>query len=78
MRGVLKLPCGQTLQDCTRWIKGIQSEVIEQLRAEVGVDSLQEWQSSVWIKEGIVYDKHDCSVVGFVNLGAIRNAFPHF
>ena len=83
LRGILQLPCGRTLQDYTRWIKadcGVQPEVTEQLLKETNLDSLEEWQKYVAvvfdemkIKEGIVYNKHDCRIVGFVNFGNTNN-----
>ena len=79
VRGILKLPCGRTLQDYTRWVKadcGIQSEVTQQLVDETNLDDLEEWQKYVAvlfdemkIKEGIVYSKSEGRIVGFVNLG---------
>ena len=81
--GILQLPCERTLQDYTRWIKadcGVQPEVTEQLLKETNLDSLEEWQKYVAvvfdemkIKEGIVYNKHDCRIVGFVNFGNTNN-----
>ena len=45
------------------------------------VDELEEWKKCVAIcfdevkvKEGIVYDKHDCRVIGFVDFGDVNNA----
>lgn len=83
LRGVLQLPCGRTLQDYTHWVKadcGIQSDVTDQLMKEVNIDSLEEWQKYVAvvfdemkIKEGIVYNKHECRVIGFVNFGNTNN-----
>ena len=88
LRGILKLPCGRTLRDYTRWIRagvGLQTEVMEQLRNEVEINSMQEWQKyvgvvfdEVKIKEGIVYDKESCSVMGFVDLGSVSNAFLNY
>ena len=88
LRGVLTLPCGRTLQDYTRWVRadvGVQSEVTEQLMKEVKIESLQEWQKyvavvfdEVKVKEGIVYNKHDCRIVGFVDVGDVNNALLEF
>ena len=40
------------------------------------IESLEEYVAVVFdemkIKEGIVYDKHECKIVGFVNLGALN------
>ena len=88
LRGVLTLPCGRTLQDYTRWVRadvGVQSEVTEQLMKEVKIESLQEWQKyvavvfdEVKVKEGIVYNKHDCRIVGFVDVRDVNNALLEF
>ena len=88
LRGVLTLPCGRTLQDYTHCIKagvGIQVKVTEQLRKEVQMESLEEHQKYVAvvfdemkIKEGIVYDKNECKIVGFVDLGAVNNTLMSF
>ena len=88
LRGVLTLPCGRTLQDYTRWIQagvGIQPEVTEQLMKEAKIDSLQEWKKyvavvfdEVKVKEGIVYNKHDCRIVGFVDFEDVNNALLAF
>lgn len=83
LRGILRLPCGRTLQDYTRWVKadcGVQSEVSEHLMNEAKLNSLEEWQKCVAIifdemkiKEGIIYNKHECRIVGFVNFGCTNN-----
>ena len=84
LRGILQLPCGRTLQDYTRWVKGdcgVQPEVTEhELQDEAKIDSLEEWQKYVAvlfdemkIKEGIVYSKSDCRIVGYVNFGSTNN-----
>ncbi len=54
LRGILTLPCGRTLQDCTHFTKagvGIQPEVTKQLLGEVEVE--HDYQKYV----GIVYDE---------------------
>ena len=88
LRGLLKLPCGRTLQDYTRWVKadvGVQPDVTEQLLKESKYETLQEWQKyvavvfdEVKIKEGIVYDKHECRIVGFVDFGDVNSALMKF
>ena len=75
-------------QDYTHWIKadrGVQSDVTEQLMKAANVEALKEWQKyvavcfdEVKVKEGIVYDKHDCRVVGFVDFGDVNNAMLEF
>lgn len=88
LRGILTLPCGRTLQDYTHYIKagvGIQTEVTKQLMSETKIDTLQDWQKyvsvvfdEVKIKEGIVFDKNECVIVGFTNLGSVNNTLQTF
>ena len=88
LRGIITLPCGRTLQDYTHYIKsgvGIQPEVTKQLMQEVQIETLQDWQKYVAvifdemkIKEGIVFDKHECKIIGFVDLGTVNNALRSF
>ena len=90
LRGVLTLTCGRTLQDYNHCIKagvGIQVKVTctEQLRKEVQTESLEEYQKYVAvvsdemkIKEGIVYNKHECKIIEFVNLGAVNSTLVSF
>ena len=88
LRGILQLPCGRTLQDYTHYIKagvGIQSEVTAQLMKEAKIDGCEEYQKYVGvvfdemkIKEGIVYDKHECIIKGFVDLGQVNNTLLSF
>ena len=80
LRRVLVLPCGRTLRDYTHFIEsgiGIQPEVTQQLLTAMKYDTLDDHQKYVSvifdemkIKEGLVYDKHQCKVVGFVDVGA--------
>ena len=88
LRGILTLPCGQTLQDYTHFIKagvGIQMEVTQQLMDEAIIDTLQDSQKyvavvfdEVIIKEGIVYDKNECVIIGFTDLGNVNNILQEF
>ena len=83
LRKTLVLPCGRTLQDYTHFIKegtGIQPEVTKQLLSAMKFDKLEDHQKYVSvvfdemkIKEGLVYDKHECKVIGFVDVGTINN-----
>jgi len=85
---VLVLPTDRTLRDYTHFVKGgmgIQVDVTKQLRSETNVDELEDWQKyvaivfdEVKIKEGIVYNKHDCRIVGFIDLGVINNTLLTF
>lgn len=85
---VLVLPTDRTLRDYTHYIKagvGVQVDVTNQLMSEANIDGLEDWQKyvalvfdEVKIKEGIVYNKHDCSIVGFVDLGPVNNTLLNF
>ena len=80
LRRVLVLPCGRTLRDYTHFIEsgiGIQPEVTQQLLTAMKYDTLDDHQKYISvifdemkIKEGLVYDKHQCKVMGFVDVGA--------
>lgn len=86
LRGILTLPCGRSLQDYTHFIKagvGVQPEVTNQLVKEASVE--QEYQKYVAVvfdemkvKEGLVYDKNECKIIGFIDLGPVNNAFASF
>ena len=86
--GLLKLPSERTLRDYTHWIKakpGFQVEVDEQLREEAKLSSIPEFQKCVClvfdevkIKEGLVFDKEECHVIGFVELDEINNHLQAF
>ena len=83
LRKTLVLPCGLTLQDYTHFNKedtGIQPEVTQQLLQAMKFDTLEDHQKYVSIvsdemkiKEGLLYDKHECKVIGFVDVGTINN-----
>ena len=53
---------------------------MNQLVKEVNVK--QEYQAIVFgemkIKEGLVYDKNECRIIGFIDLGPVNNAFASF
>ena len=80
---ILIFPTDRTLRDNTHFIKsgtGIQAEVTQQLISETNFYNLEEWQKFVGvifdemkIKEGLVYDKHECKIKGFIDLGDINN-----
>jgi len=47
---------------------------------EVQMETLEDWQKYIAvffdemkIKEGIVFDKHECKIIGFVDLGMVNN-----
>lgn len=78
--GFIKLPSERTLRDYTHIFKsktGFQTEVEEMLRKEV---ENEDWKNYVIllmdemkVKESLVYDKHNCEVVGFVELHDIKH-----
>ena len=85
--GVLTLPSERTLRDYTHWIKsgiGFQSAVNEQLIKEADVKEEKDKYYVVLlfdemkIREDLVFDKHSCELVGFVNLGEINNVLTEF
>lgn len=88
MRKVIKLPSGRTLRDYTHIYEsklGFQKEVDQQVYDEFKVDELKEWQKYVGItfdemriKDKIVYNKHSCELIGYVNLGDITNQLLQF
>ena len=84
--GFVKLPSEQTLQDYMHYVKarmGFQEDVEAELVKEVGLDDLPGWKQHVVllidemkVKEGIVYDKHNAHVTGFV--GDVNNQLAEF
>ena len=82
--GFIKLPSERTLRDYTHWIKsgtGVQQEVTQQLQHEIAkIDMPEEVKQhivvvcdEVKVKDGIVYDKHSCQVIGFTSLEDINS-----
>ena len=86
--GLLKLPSERTLRDYTHWMKaktGFQVEVDQQLIEEAKLDSIPDFQKyvclvfdEVKIKEGLVYDKEECQLIGFVDLDDVSNHLQAF
>ena len=84
--GCIHLPSQRTLRDYTHYIPakvGFSAEVDEQLIAMI--DFTKERNSyvalildEVHIKEDLVYDKHDGTLIGFTNLGEINNHLMKF
>jgi len=74
---VLALPTDRTLRDYTHFIKGgigIQVDVTNQLRSETRIDDLEDWQKYVTLVfDEVKINKHDCKIVGFIDLGTINN-----
>ena len=55
--GFISLPSKRTLQDYTHWVKlrpGFNADVFDNLRNEVNVDGLSEWQKYIIIATYIV------------------------
>ena len=79
--GFIKLPSERTLRDYTHFIKsksGFNSALDQFLADESQVEDLPEWKrhfvlvfDEMKIKEGLVFDKHEAEVVGFVDMGDI-------
>ena len=88
MRRLLVLPCGRTLRDYTHYIQagfGVQAEVTKQLMETAKLESLEEHQKYVAvifdemrIKDGLVYNKHEARIEGFIDLGKINNTLASF
>ena len=78
--GFVKLSSERTLRDYTHLFKsktGFQAEVDAMLRSEV---ENEDWKNYVVllvdemkVKESLVYDKHSCEVIGFVELDDISH-----
>ena len=79
--GLLTLPSEWTLRDYTRWIRagtGFDSAVDEQLLKEIDVtEERHKYLMLCWdemkVKEGLVFNKHTCELVGFTDIGDINN-----
>ena len=81
--GLLMLPSERTLRDYTHWMKakpGFQIEVDRQLIEKAKLDTIPDYKKYVCImfdevkvKEGLVYDKEECNLIGFVDLDSINN-----
>ena len=64
---------------------GIQTTVTDHLMKEVQIESLEKWQKNIAvvfdeikIKDGIVFDKNEYRIVGFVGLGVVNNTLLSF
>ena len=82
--GFISLPSERTLRDYTRWIKsdsGCQPQVTQQLLDEISKSKMDKdvkkhvcvCMDEVKIKEGLVFDKYECKLIGFVDVGDINN-----
>jgi len=86
--GCLLLPSQRTLRDYTHYTNtmvGFSDEVDQQLMEAADISSLSEHQKCVaiimdemHIREGLVYDKHSGSLIGFTDLGNVNNLLMEF
>ena len=79
--GVITLPSERTLRSYTHWIEagiGFQQAVDDQLLKEMNINEEKDryvvlcWDE-VKVKEGLVFNKHNCELIGFIDLGDINN-----
>ncbi len=75
------MPSERTLRSYTHWIKagtGFQPAVDDQLLKEMNISEEKDryvvlcWDE-VKIKEGLIFYKHACELIGFTTLGDINN-----
>ena len=82
----MKLPSNKTLRDYTYYVSttvGFADEVDEQLMTLVDLTQERNRQvalvlDEVHVKNDLVYDKHQGNLIGFVNLGEIKNHLLQF
>ena len=78
---VFTVPSERTLRDYTHFVKagvGFSCDVDQQLMKEANVkEEKDRFMALVWdemkVKEGLVFDKHTCNLVGFTNIGQIND-----
>ena len=79
--GLITLPSERTLRDYTHWIRagvGFIPEVDTQLIREASVSEEKDrFVVLVWdemkVREDLIFDKNNCRLVGFTNLGEVNN-----
>ena len=84
--GCIKLPSQSTLRDYTHYIKSQVRFSSEMDRAIVDAADLTKdhkkyvtlVMDEMYIKSDLVYDKHEGTVIGFVNLGNVNNQLLDF
>ena len=84
--GVLTLPSERTLRDYTHWVKGgigFKADANEQLIKEANVQEEKDKYvvlvfDEMKIKEDLVFNKHSCQLVGFIDLGDVNNVLTEF
>ena len=84
--GVLTLPSERTLRDYTHWVKGgvgFRADVNEQLMKEANIQEEKDKYTvlvfdEMKVREDLVFNKHSCELVGFIDLGEINNVLTDF
>ena len=84
--GCIKLPSQRTLQDYTHYVKsqiGFSSDVDRALVDAADLDKdhnkyVALVMDEIFIKSDLVYDKHDGSLIGFVNISNVNNQLLEF
>ena len=84
--GVLTLPSERTLRDYTHWMKGqvgFSSSLNQELIKEANVNEEKDKYvvlvfDEMKVREDLVFDKHSCRLIGFVNLGEINETLDKF
>ncbi len=84
--GVLTLPSERTLRDYTHWMKGqvgFSSSLNRELIKEANVNEEKDKYmvlvlDEMKVREDLVFDKHSCRLIGFVNLGEINQTLDKF
>ena len=86
--GCIKLPSQRTLRDYTHYVSaatGFSTAIDKQLAAAADIDNCSEKDKytvivmdEMYIKESLVYDKHNGSLIGFTNLGETNNHLLEF
>ena len=79
--GLITLPSERTLRDYTHFVKagvGFSHDVDRQLMKDANIKQEKDrFVALVWdemkVKEGLVFDKHSCNLVGFTNIGQIND-----
>ena len=79
--GVLTLPSERTLRDYTHWTKidiGFSQAANEQIIHEANIKEDKDRYTvlvfdEMKVREDLVFNKHTCELIGFVNLGEINN-----
>ena len=84
--GCIHLPSQRTLRDYTHYIKsqvGFSNEVDQAVVDAANLsDNLNKYviivMDEIYIKNDMVYDKHEGSLIGFVNIGDTNNQILEF